>query len=82
VCDENPLPGFHATPNIQQAPEVYELENLAADPECLIEQTMWRLAPWAWKRVVDLGAGTGFHLPRSHERAVHVIGIEPHAPAR
>lgn len=76
------LPGVHPAPNIQGAPEVYEIENRAVDPEQLIEQAMWRLAPWEGRLVVDLGAGTGFHLPHFHERATHVIGIEPHGPSR
>jgi hypothetical protein len=31
------LPGVHAAPNIQGAPDVYALENLAVDPERRIE---------------------------------------------
>jgi tRNA G46 methylase TrmB len=58
------------------------VENRAADPDQLIERAMWRIAPWEGNLVVDLGAGTGFHLPRFHDRAAHVIGIEPHAPSR
>src|SRR5690242_7722602 len=63
------LPGVHPAPNIQGAPDVYEVENDAVDPDQLIEQAMWSIAPWEGQLVVDLGAGTGFHLPRFHERA-------------
>jgi SAM-dependent methyltransferase len=79
---DDTLPGVHAAPNIQTAPDVYEIENLAADPDGLIEQAMWAISPWHGKLVLDLGAGTGFHLPRFHERARHVIAVEPHAPSR
>jgi SAM-dependent methyltransferase len=76
------LPGVHAAPNIQSGPELYEIENLAADPDGQIEQAMWSIAPWQDRVVLDLGAGTGFHLPRFAERASHVFGVEPHAPSR
>jgi ubiquinone/menaquinone biosynthesis C-methylase UbiE len=72
------LPGVHAAPNIQTGPEIYEIENLAADPDGLIEQSMWSIAPWADRVVLDLGAGTGFHLPRFAESARSVTGVEPH----
>jgi len=76
------LPGVHISPNIQSAPDVYEIENNAADPEQLIESAMWKIASWQGKVVVDLGSGTGFHLPRFHKYARHVIGVEPHGPSR
>jgi ubiquinone/menaquinone biosynthesis C-methylase UbiE len=76
------LPGVHAAPNIQQAPDTYEIENCAADPDGLIESAMAALAPWDGKIVLDLGAGTGFHLARFHESAAHVIAVEPHDPSR
>jgi SAM-dependent methyltransferase len=76
------LPGVHGAPNIQSAPEIYELENRAADPEGLIEAAMWRIAPWDGKVFLDLGAGTGFHLARWHSQAAHVFAIEPHAQSR
>lgn len=76
------LPGVHRAPNIQTAPEVYELENRAVDPDGLIEAAMWRISPWAGKVFLDLGAGTGFHLARWHREAAHVFAVEPHAPSR
>jgi SAM-dependent methyltransferase len=75
------LPGLHASPNIQSEADVYEIENQAADPDRLIEAAMWSIAPWNNKVVLDLGAGTGFHVPRFHEAAAHVIAIEPHGPS-
>jgi ubiquinone/menaquinone biosynthesis C-methylase UbiE len=67
----------HAAPNIQERPELYDLENQAADPERRVERAMWELAPWAGEVVVDLGAGTGFHLERFAREAGHVVGVEP-----
>jgi ubiquinone/menaquinone biosynthesis C-methylase UbiE len=36
------------------------------------------LAPWAGRDVLDVGCGTGFHLPRFAEDAATVTGVEPH----
>lgn len=33
---------------------------------------------WTGRTVLDLGCGSGFHLPRFAERAQRVIGVEPH----
>jgi SAM-dependent methyltransferase len=79
---ETTLPGVHPAPNIQSAPDIYEIENVALDPEGLIEMTMWTLAPWQDRIVLDLGAGTGFHIPRFHALAAHVIAVEPHDDSR
>ena len=76
------LPGVHPSPNIQRAPDVYERENRAVDPGGKIEAAMAAAAPWDGKVLLDLGAGTGYHLPRFHETAAHVIAVEPHGPSR
>jgi SAM-dependent methyltransferase len=81
-ADSQGLPGVHAAPNIQDAPDIYEIENRAADPDGRIELAMAQIAPWDGKVVLDLGAGTGFHIARFHERASHVIAVEPHGPSR
>jgi len=75
------LPGIHPSPNIQTSPDVYEVENRAADPEQRIEQAMQAIAAWKGKVVLDLGAGTGFHIPRFQE-ASHVFAVEPHDESR
>ena len=80
--DLNALPGVHRAPNIQNAPDIYEIENQAADPEGRIEACIATIAPWDGKVVLDLGAGTGFHLPRFHQQAQHVIAVEPHDASR
>jgi ubiquinone/menaquinone biosynthesis C-methylase UbiE len=35
-------------------------------------------ADWAGRDVLDVGCGTGFHLPRFAETAATVTGVEPH----
>jgi ubiquinone/menaquinone biosynthesis C-methylase UbiE len=76
------LPGVHVAPNIQTAPDLYEIENRAADPEQRIEAAMRSIAAWDGQIVLDLGAGTGFHVPRWHAEAAHVIAVEPHDDSR
>ena len=39
---------------------------------------MRRLADWDGRAVLDLGCGTGFHLPRFAADAARVVGVEPH----
>ena len=75
---DTPLPGSVPSPNIWHHPTVYELENRAVDPEGRIEAAMHSIRPWADGDVLDLGCGTGFHLPRWAEQARSVTGVEPH----
>jgi SAM-dependent methyltransferase len=58
---------------------VYEIENRAVDPDRVIEQTMREVRPWAGADLLDIGCGTGFHLPRFAAEAARVVGVEPHA---
>ena len=71
--------GAVPSPNIWHHTATYELENRAADPEHHIESAMRGLATWSGRTFLDLGCGTGFHLPRWAEDAATVIGVEPHA---
>ena len=70
--------GAIASPNIWNAPRVYELENLAADPDGRIEEAMRAVRSWDGATVLDIGCGTGFHLPRFARTAAKVLGVEPH----
>ncbi len=72
-------PGAIPSPNIWHHTATYELENHAADPSREIERAMEAVAPWAGRTFLDLGCGTGFHLPRWAATASRVIGVEPHA---
>ena len=74
-----PIDGAVPSPNIWRHPATYELENRAADPEGAIEAAMRAQATWSGRTFLDLGCGTGFHLPRWAADAASVIGVEPHA---
>ncbi len=71
------LPGFMCSPNIATDADLYEIENFPADPEHSVERAMQDIAPWRDKVVLDVGAGTGFHIERFHSDAAHVIAVEP-----
>ncbi len=70
--------GAVPSPNIWHHPQTYEIENRAADPERNIEAAIRAIADWRGRDLLDLGCGTGFHLPRWAEDARHVVGVEPH----
>ena len=75
--------GAIRSPNIWGAPEVYEIENRATDRAGLVCASMLALAgrtDWSGATVLDIGCGTGFHLPHYAQTATSVIGVEPHAP--
>lgn len=76
------LPGVHLSPNIQDAPDTYEIENAAADPDRHIETAMAAIAQWHNRIVLDLGAGTGYHIERFHNTAAHVVAMEPNDASR
>ena len=66
------------SPNIWQHPLTYEVENRAVDPDGVIEPAMRAIRDWAGATVLDIGCGTGFHLPKFAATASRVIGVEPH----
>ena len=72
--------GVIPSPNIWEHPDTYELENRAFDPDGLVERAMLEVADWAGRDVLDIGCGSGFHLPRFAATARSVTGVEPHAP--
>lgn len=41
---------------------------------------MAEIRGWDGAHVLDIGCGTGFHLPRWAQRADRVTGVEPHLP--
>jgi SAM-dependent methyltransferase len=73
------LPGARPSPNIWHHPATYEIENRAVDPDGVLEAAMRERADWAGRTVLDVGCGTGFHLPRFAADAAAVVGVEPHA---
>lgn len=70
--------GATPSPNIWHHPATYEIENHAADPQGRIEAAMASVASWDGARLLDVGCGSGFHLPRWATSASSVIGVEPH----
>ncbi|HEU4946865.1 MAG TPA: class I SAM-dependent methyltransferase [Kribbella sp.] len=66
------------SPNIWHHPATYELENLAVDPDGVIEPAMRSIRDWAGADVLDIGCGTGYHLPMFAATAASVVGVEPH----
>jgi ubiquinone/menaquinone biosynthesis C-methylase UbiE len=70
--------GAIPSPNIWHHPETYELENRAVDRDQRIEVAMRSVLDWSGRDLLDLGCGTGFHLPRWAFDARSVVGVEPH----
>ncbi len=73
-------PGVIPSPNIWDSPAVYEHENEGVDPDGILETTMRGIQDWAGRTVLDVGCGTGYHLPRFAADAARVVGVEPHPP--
>jgi ubiquinone/menaquinone biosynthesis C-methylase UbiE len=70
--------GATPSPNIWRSAATYELENAAADRSGRIEAAMRSVRDWSGATVLDVGCGTGYHLPRWAAQASRVIGVEPH----
>jgi SAM-dependent methyltransferase len=70
--------GAIPSPNIWHHPEVYEVENRAVDRAGAITAVMESLGGWRGRDVLDVGCGSGFHLPLFAAEARHVVGVEPH----
>ncbi|MDT7609568.1 MAG: hypothetical protein QOG96_4071 [Pseudonocardiales bacterium] len=68
------------SPNIWHWPDVYEQENRAQDVTGAIWATLREALDWAGADVIDIGCGTGFHLPMFAATARAVVGVEPHPP--
>ena len=69
------------SPNIWDSPDVYEVENLGADRDGVIEAAMAQRHPFEGAALLDVGCGTGFHLPGFVELGcASVVGVEPHPP--
>lgn len=79
--------GTVPSPNIWEHTAIYEVENNAVDRSRTIERAMRAIDDWSGRRLLDLGCGTGFHLPRWAQEgpayapggaAASVVGVEPH----
>jgi ubiquinone/menaquinone biosynthesis C-methylase UbiE len=74
-----PARGAIRSPNIWRTPSVYEIENRAVDPHGRLRATLRGLRDWVDANVLDVGCGTGYHLPWFADSAKRVVGVEPHA---
>ncbi|MFI6795208.1 class I SAM-dependent methyltransferase [Streptosporangium canum] len=72
------MQGAIPSPNIWNTPHIYELENRAVDPDGQAEAAMAAIRPWDGATVLDIGCGSGYHLPSLSAAAARVIGVEPH----
>lgn len=70
--------GTVASPNIWNHTSTYEIENRATDPHGRLDAALRALADWDGATVLDLGCGSGFHLPGFAATAARVVGVEPH----
>ena len=77
MADPDLSPDAIPSPNIWRHPGVYEIENRAVDRAGAITGLMQQLGPWADRDLLDVGCGTGFHLPLFAEAAHAVTGVEP-----
>ena len=72
--------GTRPSPNIWNHTATYEVENRAVDPDGRLWAAMRSRVDWSGRDVLDIGCGSGFHLPRFAATARHVTGVEPHEP--
>jgi SAM-dependent methyltransferase len=75
-----PVAGIRPSPNIWRTPATYEIENHAVDRAGVLWSAMRERADWTDRDVLDVGCGTGFHLPHLAATARRVTGVEPHEP--
>lgn len=68
------------SPNVWYWPRRYERENRAQDSRGEIWRLLRERCDWTGRDVVDVGCGSGFHLPTFAATARHVVGVEPHGP--
>jgi ubiquinone/menaquinone biosynthesis C-methylase UbiE len=73
----NDYPDWQPAPNIRDAPDLYEVENRAMDPDGVVHAALQQVAPWSGRVLLDLGCGTGFWLPTYSKDGRDVIGVEP-----
>ena len=78
MADPDLSEGAIPSPNIWSSTQVYEIENRAVDRAGTLFAAMGSLASWADRDVLDVGCGTGFHLPIFAQTARSVTGVEPH----
>ncbi|MGN6299636.1 MAG: class I SAM-dependent methyltransferase [Angustibacter sp.] len=73
-------PDVVPSPNIWAHEATYEVENRAVDPDGVVDAAIRAVHDWRGQRVLDVGCGNGYHLPRVATDAAEVVGVEPHPP--
>lgn len=68
---------FRRAGNIAADPQLYERENEAIARDGRLDAALRDVADWPGRDVLDVGAGTGFWLPRYAATAASVTGVEP-----
>lgn len=68
---------FRRADNIAADPQTYERENEAIARDGRLDAALREVADWAGWDLLDVGAGTGFWLPRYAASAASVTGVEP-----
>ncbi|WP_369853711.1 DUF1698 domain-containing protein, partial [Angustibacter sp. Root456] len=72
--------GVVPSPNIWRHTATYEVENRAVDPDGVIDAAIRSRHDWRNQVVLDVGCGSGYHLPSFAADAARVVGVEPHPP--
>ena len=80
MTQEDSPPEAIPSPNIWITPRTYEIENRGVDPDGVIWAAMRQVRDWQGADVLDIGCGSGFHLPFFARTARSVVGVEPHPP--
>jgi ubiquinone/menaquinone biosynthesis C-methylase UbiE len=70
--------GAIRSPNIWHSPRAYEVENRAFDPHGRLDAALREIGDWSGTNLLDVGCGTGYHLPGFARTAARVVGVEPH----
>jgi SAM-dependent methyltransferase len=69
--------GVRPSPNIWNNPAAYEVENHGVDRAGVLWAAIRERSDWTGRDVLDVGCGTGFHLPHFSAAARTVTGVEP-----
>ncbi len=72
------ISGTIPSPNIWRHTATYEVENRALDPHGRLDAALLAAVRWEGADVLDVGCGSGFHLPLFASRSRSIVGVEPH----
>ncbi len=75
--NEKKFKDFIKAPNIGTHQAIYELENEAILRNGVLDKTLYELADWKDKVLLDVGCGAGFWLKNYAKNGGTIIGVEP-----